>query len=71
MTYYIKSGENFNVFKDPIKNGTVPCVVAMYVPYKHDKYKTILQMAFVLLLVDFFVDPEYNSTCKHFIKSFE
>ena len=42
MTYYIKSSENFNVFKDPIKNGTVPCVVAMYVPYKHDKYKTIL-----------------------------
>ena len=42
MTYYIKSGENFNVFKDPIKNGTGPCVVAMYVPYKHDKYKTIL-----------------------------
>ena len=33
--YHIKSAKYFNVFKDLNKNGSVPSVAAMYVPYRY------------------------------------
>ena len=42
MPYHRKSTKNLNVFKDLIKNGTVPRVVALFVPCRNDKYNIIL-----------------------------
>ena len=64
--YHIKFAENFNIFKKLIKkwnDSSCSCnVCALQILVQYYSIDD-----FCVTFVNFIVDPDYNSTCKHFV----